>query len=108
MHIEPIENEQADLGNSRLAYILGTTSLVVALCTLALLFIGIFISLATGLCALVLCSRDVYFYKTYPGRFTLSSYKQSRSARRRAIVGLLITVIWLTIWAVNYGKDGLN
>jgi len=107
MHIEPIGDEQEDLGNVRPALILGTISLAFSLFPF-LLFIGMFISLCTGLLTLLLCSRDTHFYKAYPGRFTSSSRKRSKKAHLRATAGLVITVIWIIIWAVNYGKDGLN
>ena len=73
-----------------------------------LLFIGIFISLGTGLLALQLSRQDMLVYKEHKGAFTSSSYTRLVHGRRMAKIGLVITAIWFAVWAVNYGKDGLN
>lgn len=108
MHVIEEQEEQQDLGNARLALMMGNTSLVIAIVTPVLYFIGILISVASALFALMLYNRDSYHYKVYKERFTATSYSQLVKGRKRAIVSLVITAVWLIIWAVNYGKDGLN
>ncbi len=60
MHVIEEQEEKEDLGNARLALIMGNVALVVAIVTPVLYFIGIVMSIASALFALMLYNRDNY------------------------------------------------
>ena len=76
MHVIEEQEEKEDLGNARLALIMGNVALVVAIVTPVLYFIGIVMSIASALFALMLYNRDNYYYRVYKERFTAASYNK--------------------------------
>ena len=108
MHVELPENERENLGNAGRVSFLGGISILFSLFSFVLYFIGIFISLASGLAGLIFYAHDMGCYRADPGKFTLSSYKRLIIGRRMAIAGFILNGIWMIVIAINYGKDGLN
>jgi hypothetical protein len=86
-------NQQVPLPNSTPVLVLGIVSLVGCFCY------GL-PGLVCSIIALVLAGKDTRLYLAQPGAYTQASYKNLKSGKTCAIIGLAISVLYILILLV--------
>jgi M penetrans paralogue family 26 len=95
---------QKSLPNSTLVLILGICSILTCCCY------GL-VGIICGIITLVLANKDQIAYLTNPEEYTLSSYNNLKAGRIMAIVGLVLSFLYLLYVIVvffMYGAIGLG
>jgi len=102
------EIELEELPNASKVKTLGLVALVASAFSVVLYFIGLVISIGAALWAITLYKTDIKAYRLAPQSFDPRSYSRLVLGYFWAVLGLVISGIFLVIFAMNYGKDGLN
>ena len=92
---------QANLPNSSAVLTLGILSIVLCWCH------GV-IGIIMAVVALVLANRDLAAYHSNPAHYTDNSYRNVRTGRTVAIVGLILAALFLFILIISFLFLGLN
>ena len=95
---------QRPLPNATAVLILGILSIVTCFCY------G-FVGLILGIIALVLATKDKRLYSTSPEMFTQTSYKNMNAGRICAIIGLILSAIYvlcIVIIIIMIGIDAVG
>lgn len=90
---------QRPLPNATAVLVLGILSIVTCFCY------GI-LGLILGIIALVLASKDKRLYLVTPDVFTLASYKNMNAGRICAIIGLILSSLYLILIIVIFAIFG--
>jgi uncharacterized membrane protein YidH (DUF202 family) len=96
---QPVHPHQNPLPNATVILILGIASIVLSIWYLSLM--GFILSIVT----LVMANRDQANYFEHPGKFTSQSYRQVKTGKILAVIGLVLSIfffalIMLTIFGV--------
>ena len=89
------------LPNATTVLVLGILSIVLCLCY------GI-IGLVLSIIALVLASKDKKLYVGYPGEYTEASMKNLNAGRICAIIGLILSALYIVYVIVIIGIVGFS
>jgi hypothetical protein len=92
---------QVPLPNSTAVLVLGIATILLCWCQ------GI-VSLIMGIIALVLANRDAALYAANPGSYTENSYKNLRTGRSIAIIGLVLGAVFFFMLIIGLLFLGLN
>jgi uncharacterized membrane protein YidH (DUF202 family) len=94
-------DRQIPLPNSNAVLVLGIISVILCWCH------GI-IGLIIAIIALVLASKDTALYNANPGIYTQSSYKNLKTGRTTAIIGLVLAGVFMFLLLIALFILGLN
>lgn len=73
-----------------------TVSLVLGILSIVVCGIG----LVVGIIGLVMANKDLALYNNQPGAFSLSSYNQTKTGRTCSIIGIVLNVLFVAVYAV--------
>ena len=95
------DNMKFNLPNATAVLILGIVSIVTCFCY------GI-VGFICGIIAIVLAGKDARLYNTDPSRYTPSSYGNLKAGRICAIIGIVLSALYLLIIIVLISTIGLE
>lgn len=85
-----------------------TTVLVLGILSIVFCFCYGLIGLILGIIAIVLASKDKKLYTANPGEYTEGSYKNLNAGRICAIIGLILSALYLIYVIVLIGIVGFS
>jgi len=89
-----------ELPNATAVLILGILSII--------LFCCFFIGLVLGIIGLYLASKDMKLYQQNPMNYTENSFKNLKIGRICAIIGLVLSVVYIAYWIISFAMVGFN
>lgn len=99
---DPYQGMQQPLPNATAVLVLGIISIVGECC-----FYGV-IGLICGIIALVLANKSKALYLAHPGMYTEASYKNLNGGRTCAIIGLILSVLWMVVFIILIATVGMS
>lgn len=100
-------NPLRTLPNSTIVLVLGITSFAVCLCCGFFIFVGPLMGMISAIIALILAKRDKILYAQEPAAFTPRSYSNLKIGRIFAIIGLILSIIYLISLVVMVIRFGI-